>query len=415
MASQRSKQAFALGALLAALSTLACGTPLGPRPRPDWGSAEIDLERRCQGGSTPACGELGRVLVQRGNGNQEKDVERGLVLLEVACGQDDLPACTALGNLYEDRFTGETAQARGQELLSKACARQSASACTGLGKIVDRRDEERGREAKELFRTGCNLGDSEGCERLGVMESDDFSGSPTRAADAYALACRMGRLSGCHRLAVAQLADPTTHADGIALLAGSCDRGHSASCLSAALSFAPISSPQPDCQRARPLAEKACRGRQRDGCAIVDACRLSGAEGSAPALESLHGACEKKHSLACLYWADAQNDPTAKNDHVRGAYRRACAGPIAQEMTGIACGRLGAIDLARAETKTESERALYMLEQACRQSSGQACCDLAQAYRNGTGVSASPARASELRTKACELKEKRCCGSPPAR
>jgi uncharacterized protein len=386
---------------------MACGHPAGPRPRLNWTEVEVDLERRCQGGTTSACGQLGRVLVEKyGKG---PDLQRGLVLLETACGQDDVPACAFLGNTYFNRFGDRAASARARDLLSGACQRRFASACSGLGRLVLGDGGQDVSEAKGLYRTGCELGDAEGCARLALLEGgDEFGGSRTRADDALTRACQLGRLSSCQDLAVGALGHPGKQEEAVRLLVQTCHRGHAGSCLSAAHVFAPIASPRANCDQALPLARKACQGGEEDGCATVEACRLPGPE-RGPALEQLRRGCERRNGLACLYWAEAHADQETENDRRRGAYMTACRAGYG-EAQYLACGRLGAMELTRAKTRPEAEQAVKMLEEACEHASGQACCDLAEAYREGTGVSTSAARATELKAKACQLEEKRCCG-----
>jgi TPR repeat protein len=406
MPSQQVKLAWVVAALAI---TLGCRPPAGPRPRQGWAEREISLERRCQQGSFADCGELGRLLTHEKR--DDDDLKRGLVLLEVACGQDDLPACASLGSTYATRIEEGGSAARVREILSKACRHRIATACTGLGRVA--LEEAQEPEARERWRQACELGDAEGCEYLGALESsDEMGGDRSRAAEAFARACHMGRLSACRRLALQRMRDADSFGQGLELLIGTCDRGHPASCLSAALVFAPTASAHPRCERAMPLARRACSGKQQAGCAIVDACRLTDPTSAGAALADLRSACERKNGLACLYWADAQTDREANQDRLHSAYRTAC-GDRTPNVQHIACGRLGAIDLPRARTKDETDQAFHLLDHACAESSGQACCDLAQAYKSGTGVAADSNRATELRRKSCELGFARCCGSAP--
>jgi TPR repeat protein len=238
---------------------------------------------------------------------------------------------------------------------------------------------------------------------------DAFGGDQRRATEAFDRACRLGPQSACYRLAQLQLRDAASFQQGLALLTTGCDRGHASSCLSAALVFAPTASAHPRCEAAVPLARKACNGGTEAGCAIEDACRLDDPASRSSALARLRSACERRNALACLYWADAQSDKGAEAERLQ-AYGTACT----HEAPGaghIACGRLGAMAIARARTKDETDGAFRLLDHACAEASGQACCDLAEAYRAGTGVAADAGRATELRKKACDLGAQTCC--PP--
>jgi hypothetical protein len=70
---------------------------------------------------------LGAWLVA--NNRRPAEIERGLVLLEVACGFDDLQSCATLGGLYARTRVSETAHDRGVDLLARACAGGLMAAC----------------------------------------------------------------------------------------------------------------------------------------------------------------------------------------------------------------------------------------------------------------------------------------------
>jgi TPR repeat protein len=205
---------------------------------------------------------------------------------------------------------------------------------------------------------------------------------------------------------------PATRGEGVVLMLENCRRGHGHSCLIAALEFAPVISPRPDCARAVPLAQQACAGGQKEGCALGEACRMSGA-GRAQALQALGQACEQNDGVACFYWAEAGRPPEVSVKQARRAFRLGCMSPVGTLFRRQACGRLGEINLALASTRAEEEAALGLLEKACEDSSGQACCDLAEAQRKRFRGASDPARAAELRDRACALGEQRCC-APPA-
>jgi TPR repeat protein len=369
----------------------------GPRPLQHWGTTERALESRCQGGDWAACGELGRLLVSAERTDREQ--ERGLVLLEAACGQEDVPACTSLGIAYGTRSRVGTAGARARSLLAWACDRESAAACTGLGHIS-------GAGGLRRLQRGCELGDGEGCERLAEAIVADSPEERGRVDALLARACRLGRLDSCRWLARLRLGRGDSRADGQALLLATCRRGHAPSCFSAAILFAPLLSEHADCARAQPLAAAACQGGEQEACAIADACLPP-----ATAQKNHRTGCDRLLGLACLYWAEGQSETSERR---LSAYRTACEGDAGHETTRIACGRLGALELAHAGNQAEAREALQQLETACRQSSGQACCELSEAYRAGIWIGADQARSGELRLQACSFGERRCCGSPPA-
>jgi TPR repeat protein len=410
MAEQRSSRAFAEGArTLVALIAVSCASSRGAN-HVGWGAAQLEGERRCQGGSAGACGQLGAWLVEAGG--DDRTFEAGLVLLETACGRDDAPACAKLGGIYLRGYKQEAGKARGRELLKRACERGGAEACTALGEASAHATPREGEASLDLFRKGCKLGDDRACELLGQAElRDGLSGDRVVAEQAFALACGRGRRASCHLLALERLRDPARAQNGFDMLADNCKHGHGDSCLTLAMLGAPLLSHAPDCDRARPWAQLACRANNVDGCSLQAACELGVPGRRADALERLLRSCQQDSALACLYWADAQ-PASGQND--REAQRTATAYEVAcGEGLEIACARGAAFALAGARTTTEAERPLEWLRRACDRANAEACCALSDAVRSATWLPADAAKAAELRTKACERGCVRCCESGP--
>lgn len=414
----------------------------GRPERPGWDGPKLAAAERCEAGEMPACSALGQLLVA--NFRSGKDIERGMVLLEAACGQNDWAACAALGEAYRDR--GDAASsARAKELLTRACDGRAAAGCTTLGELLqleDRHHEEHDENpARGAFDRACTLGDSRGCELYGLAEQrSDGDAAKARAEQAFALACGMGRRSTCHLLGIQRLQSPDGRKAGARLLIDNCAHGFDKSCLTVATLFAPVISANSDCAQAIPAAEHACDAKDPDGCAIGDACRLRTKRDGAEALQRLRHACDGGISLACFYWADAQTlpealkpapdapaphetvtpapDAPASNDggkppspplvnDVKRAYGRACRGHSPGQ--GLACVRLVTLKLAEAKTVEEAEPLLTFLQKACEHSLGEACCELAEVNATSRWTPADPDKTSTLRAKACNLGQERCC------
>jgi TPR repeat protein len=363
---------------------------------------QADAERRCGAGSLPACGTLGKMLTA--NPDASKDFERGMVLLEIACGQDDLPACTHLAGVYVRESHGKTSLARAHDLAAHACTLRSGPACTQLGEVIfHEKGDQRARA--EAFQKGCDLGDAEGCELYAAAQGG-------KEADvALAHACELGRLSSCHTLAGKRVREPETRREAAELMLRSCQRGHAQSCESVAIWMAPLISANTDCARVVPLADKACAAKRRTACAVIDACKLAIPSEAEAALKRLRAACNDDDPLACLYWADAESartQPPPDLERVVRAYEGVC-GTEGDPLSAVACPRLLAIKLARAQTASEAEAPLSELRRFCDQSAGEACCELGEQYRIGKWVPADAGKARELRGQACRLGCDRCC------
>lgn len=386
-----------------------------PPARFAWSLSDLEAERRCQEGTIAACGDLGRRLTsdEIEVDGAKKNLEQGLVLLELACGQDDPSSCTALGELYgQHAKPGGALQARARDLLTRTCRRGAASACTALGDVIQGADPGSRGEASEAFRDGCQRGDAAGCEKYGLVQSGGDNDRKDLAEEAFARACTTGRRSSCHFLAMMRLNEPTTHDRGAAMLGDNCQAGFARSCDVAAALFAPLLSLKPRCELALPPARQACEAQDPIGCALVRACGLPVPELRRPALEHLAASCGAGVGVACLYWADAQENPhpddaPADPARVKRAYQQAC-----QERSlgaQIACARIAAEELAHASSGLEADRSIANLREMCIHSSADACCVLADQYQSGKWIAADPTRSTELRRRACDLGLGRCC------
>lgn len=386
----------------------ACSTSR-PRLHSGWSPAELQVEQDCENGSVPACGLLGKRMLERATKNgTEQDRQRGLVLLEVACGHEDGPSCTSLGRAYSARDPAPSAMARAKDVLSGACTRRHGEACTALGQIILVQAPLTDPAIAKAWQSACELGDGQGCELLGRLETEDSS--TREAATAHlSMACAMGRLTSCHARAALESGDPAQRALAAQHLADNCQRGFAPSCTQLALLSAPLVSPHSDCARAMALGRQACAGRDDIGCTIVDACDLVARPQEAATLDRLHRSCSPRAPLACLYWAEAKTAAGVEDRRdVRDAYQWACH----SEYSGVgnlACVRLATLDLARAQTVTEAGYAIGLLRRACDQSSGEACCRLADIVERGTMVTPDVSEAARLRSKACELGHLGCC------
>jgi TPR repeat protein len=387
------------------IGTAACASSRVPAPGPRvvWGPEQLDADRRCQQGSAPACTELGRFLAHSSNA---EEIDRGRGLLDTNCRAGDLTACTALGE-RDANMTGHPEEQSGRLLLISACTRRSGEACTAYGKMLYFRNSQDVEEAAAWLRQGCELGDVEGCDLYGELQEWNLK-NPSQAAWAFDKACKTGRRASCNRLGRVLTGIPSRRAAAAEVFADNCARGFSGSCTSGAIAFAPLLSPLGDCRRAAPLAAKTCASRDPWACAISDACKTAPESDGAAAVDRLRSACDRRVAAACFYWADAQGETPAEPEKVRAAYELACRDRSA--LAGVACPRLAAMQIAGANWPTEVERPLSQLTNACEQSSGEACCALADVYAAGKWVTTDGGRVKALRAKACDLGRVRCCG-----
>jgi TPR repeat protein len=413
MLSQEWKSAHAvLCAALASLALVAC-----QHARPDghmgWTEDERTLESSCQAGAVAACRDLGERLTHEKRPN--KDLERGLVLLDVACGESDWKACGILGGTYAD-FGGRDEQAgnlgRAVDLLGRACAHRIAAACTRQGDAIARNTPQDRAAVKVAFLAGCELGDALGCESFAVAELRSPHRDVVQAERGLARACQLARLESCHGLATLLSRDPQRRDEAARLWQRTCDQGLARSCDRLLAFGAPLLSLHPDCRRVGELAGKRCLAGDRNGCAIRSACQLrGGAGGGAAILEALAAACAAGNPLSCLYWADASErgkDPDAAR--IQDAYARAChADDLGRER---ACVRELARDLKDPGSREKADQAALVLSRYCSSGDAESCCELGNAYQTGKNLAKDPQRAERLRGRACDLGLFACCSLP---
>ena len=416
MLSQERAFAYVVFPAVFACTALVACRHAHPDGRIGWSNEERSLESTCQKGDTTACRTLGELLVQ--GKRTDKDLQRGLVLLEIACGSGDWKACAILGERYTD-FNGPDGQegklGRAVELLGLACAHGIAAACTQQGHSIARNTQADRVEAKAAFRAGCQLGDALGCEAFAAaqMRAPHSETSESEVEDALSRACRLSRLESCHALASLLWRTPKRQAEAALLWRDTCAKGLARSCDQLLAASAPLLSPSPDCGVLRDLAQKSCLAGDRNGCAVRSACQLrDGANGVAAIVEELSAGCAAKHPLSCLYWADArEHSNTADTARIHEAYRLVCqAHDLGKQK---ACVRLLVHDLNASESSDKTDEMAYALSRYCTGGDAEACCQLGKAHAVGKKVSKDLEEADRLRHKACDLGLVSCCPIAP--
>jgi TPR repeat protein len=414
------ERAFAhvvLPAVLACTALVAC-RHAQPDGRIGWSDEERSLESTCQDGDVTACRNLGERLVR--DKRPDKDLQRGLVLLEIACGGDDWKACASLGDRYTD-FSGPDGQegklGRAVELLGRACAHGIATACTQKGHAIAHNTPADRVAAKTALLAGCQLGDALGCEAFAAAQMRSPSGETTEVEDALSRGCRLSRLESCHALGSLLWRTPKRQVEATQLWRDACAKGLARSCDQLLASSAPLLSSSPDCGLLRDLAKKLCLAGDRNGCAVRSACQLrDGSNEVAAIVEELSAGCAAKHPLSCLYWADAreQSKGQSKNadtPRIHDAYGLAChARDLGNQK---ACVRLLVHDLNDSESSDRTEEVAYALSRYCSGGDAEACCQLGRAHELGKNVSKDLEKSERLRRKACDLGLVSCCPIAP--
>lgn len=140
-----------------------------------------DLERACRADISQACYDLAQMHLKgypvRGDKRVEKNIPKGIVLLNKACDDGDGVGCLELGTLLEKGDLGPDLKASKAEryqtavmIYSSSCDSREGQACFRLGNFFMRgvpevffRDVER---AKVYFERGCSAGHKPSCFAL---------------------------------------------------------------------------------------------------------------------------------------------------------------------------------------------------------------------------------------------------------
>ncbi|HEX3905378.1 MAG TPA: hypothetical protein VH853_21315 [Polyangia bacterium] len=395
------RRSTALG--LSALALSACFAEV-PAARPGWTPQEIEAQRLCADRQAPACGALGRSLVM--HVSSEKDVDRGVVLLESSCADGDAASCLSLGGHYRDRGDAK-AFARASDLLTRACDLKLAEGCVEMAVLYETRERHDARPVLDGYRRACDLGYAKGCALYAAAQQRRAPGEPHAGDDALIRACGLGELASCHALGRLLIDDPATRAEGAAYLVKACDGGFVPSCMTAAELFAPVVGDAASAVQALPVAARACGYKNANACVIVDACLIDSQRDVAAATQRLRAGCDGGLPLACFYWANAAGESPDTLEALKRAYGFVCQTRILAN--SLACARIAALELPAATTAEAADGLTKSLAKSCERSVGEACCTLADVYDADRFSPVDGVVASELRTRACNLGALKCC------
>lgn len=286
----------------------------------------------------------------------EKNVERGMSLLDAACAEGNLMACEDLVCGYE--VAGRWPE--GRALLDRSCQGGHAQACYWLAYFSARHKSVE--DPAALYEQACAGGVTHGCEELGILF--EKRGKLAEAQSAFQTACTLGRDNSCAWMASVLV-----------------DRDI-------------------DWPKARRIYRAACEKEVWWACNNLGYQLLKRKEGDRKvALGWYQRACREQHTTGCRNLASERK----KADDIDGAlawYDKAC-----KWGDGEACHQQAKLQLDRAK-KAEKERpdawrdALPSLERACELDHIGGCNRLAsvlalQAWQ--------PERAVAIGSKACRL------------
>jgi TPR repeat protein len=300
-------------------------------------------------------------------------------LFTKACDRGHAPACAALAELVAAGRGVPSDAARAAALRGRACDGGVASACTALGAEAVARGVESDAALFALER-GCELGDAEGCHRLGLAYAHGVGGAPDPAGARgwFARGCTLGSAASCQarKLDPEALLESGGEAGGArrAELARDCDGGRAGACA----------------DLARRLAAGEGGPKDPRGAAVrhVQACELGVGESCVAA------------GRAYLDGRGVRRDAARARRH----YERACSAGLGRGCTGIG------LVLARGR-KSDVRGALRHYAEGCRLEDGAGCANVAVAYLEGVAVRRDLAEARRAGEKGCALGDRFGCAA----
>ncbi len=373
-------------------------------------------QRSCDSEEQLGCRALGEMFLSGEGRERDRNVARGEGVLRAECDRGDLGVCASLGwtmILGADRWLNgwETpsqpgggrdhrvvpltpVETRGLSLVERACAGGERAECGRLARwwLSDRPPREWAR-AVPLLGSLCESGNPSACFELGdVFLPSPFqqgasparpAADPARALRNYERACAGGIGFQCLRLAerfargTQVTADPTRATE---FYLRACDALEHDGCARAARAYRDGAGVARDVERAATLFQLPCSDSWSETCAELMALSASPvvARVQRAAVAALEAECRDDQWSAC-----------------------AIAGELWSRNEGL---------------PRDSARALVYLRRACPDSPAEndyrrnLCLGLGRAYRDGSVLERSDARALGLFVRACQNGQCEACG-----
>jgi hypothetical protein len=273
------------------------------------------LNEACELGDLRACTHAGRLSLD-GHG-VERDVTRGMALLERACVGGELLACRVavrwLADAEHSRAVTEGAELRARLDQQLDCLSGVRDACAQAGL-----DYSRGREgypvdhvrSAEAYDRGCVLGHRVACNNLGdaYEYGEGVRRDLTRAGELYERACRSGEALGCANLGHLIENGEGTPRDlprARALYRDACAAGDDYGCLHEQMMAIESPATPAEAQRALERWQRACDAKNAHACTFVGILYEDGPDGlardEARSLRAMKRACELGEARGCAW------------------------------------------------------------------------------------------------------------------
>ncbi|MWV61642.1 hypothetical protein DCO58_08475 [Helicobacter saguini] len=123
-------------------------------------------EKACGADILQACFELGNVMEHLG------DFKGAMMRYNLGCHFGYLSACRAMGLMYADGVGVKANEPKARRILNDSCLNGDAASCFELGKMYRANNR---LKAMQLFKRGCELGESSSCKEFKLLDSANFN------------------------------------------------------------------------------------------------------------------------------------------------------------------------------------------------------------------------------------------------
>lgn len=229
-------------------------------------------------------------------------------------------------------------------------------------------------QAAELYRTACADGNGHACTRAGEFEAIDEKWAKVREYSQKG--CELGDGDGCVRLGFTELNGEGTEKNrdkALELLKKGCDRGAVRGCRGAA---GLLLDGDGDLEAATELARKACKAKHGDSCYVLGVALFRGKTDYAGARTHFEAACsddelDKKQGDACNFAGVIHLDGLGTDKDVAKAlsfFERAC-----QHESGPGCANAGKMYRQGVGATRDADKAKEMFAAACKLGHQESC------------------------------------------
>ena len=336
-----------------------------------------------------------------------KEYDKAYKLLNKACNDDEMKACSLLGLMYADGSGTQKDYKKARQLYAKACNGDDAKGCLYLEDLQKACEPEIEKSCKEnLDSKNSNLENSKNLDQAGqnlenskLDEAMNFlnKGEYLKAREILSNGCEKNDFQACYELGKIYADAQGVKQDSkkaLELFNKSCENGHLDACFFAGAVYSQDEDGIKDEKKALEFYKKVCEGKNGEGCYRIGIL-LDLADKKDEAIKAYKLGCEYDFSISCEAFGYFSDDNQTKAQF----YAKGCI--LGQDSS---CDELGGLYALNKDVQKFYQSALENRQKACDSKDGSACYSLALLYKiNDKGeIKDDEKKANEIIQKACK-------------